>query len=64
MNPRRPERRSSCGQGLFRKAGEDDVEIFFDSASFNRGAVVTLTGLLVIIILLAWRPIMRLRAQA
>ena len=45
-------------------AGEHDVEIFFDSASFNRGAVVTLTGLLVIILLLAWRPIMRLRAQA
>jgi hypothetical protein len=45
-------------------AGEHDVEIFFDSASFNRGAVVTLTGLLVIIVLLAWRPIMRLRAQA
>jgi hypothetical protein len=45
-------------------AGDHDVEIFFESASFNRGAVVTLAGLLVIMILLAWRPIMRLRAQA
>jgi hypothetical protein len=45
-------------------AGDHEVEIFFDSASFNRGAVVTLGALLVIMVLLAWRPIMRLRAQA
>jgi hypothetical protein len=54
--------------GLFRAVrldvGEHDVEIFFDSASFNRGAFVTLAGLLVIMVVLAWRPIMRLRAQA
>jgi hypothetical protein len=46
------------------EAGDHDVEIFFDSASFNRGAVVTLAALLVIMVGLAWRPIMRLRAQA
>jgi hypothetical protein len=45
-------------------AGEHEVEIFFESASFNRGAVVTLAGLVVIMLLLASRPIMRLRAQA
>ncbi|TME23149.1 MAG: YfhO family protein [Chloroflexi bacterium] len=45
-------------------AGDHDVEIFFDSASFKRGAFVTLGALVVIIILLAWRPIMRLRVQA
>ena len=45
-------------------AGDHDVEVFFDSASFKRGAFVTLGALVVIIILLAWRPIMRLRVQA
>ena len=44
--------------------GDHDVELFFDSASFDRGAVVTLAGLLVIMVVVAWRPIMRLRAQA
>ena len=44
-------------------AGEHDVEIFFDSASFQRGAALSLVGLVVISVLLVWRPIMRLRVQ-
>jgi hypothetical protein len=45
--------------------GEHDVEIFFDSASFNRGALLSLSGVLIVMILFSWRwlPIMRMRAQ-
>jgi hypothetical protein len=41
--------------------GEHDVDIFFDSGTFNRGALVSLVGLLSVVILLTWRwlPIMR-----
>jgi hypothetical protein len=41
--------------------GEHDVEIFFDSATFNRGALLSLGGLVIVVILLSWRwlPIMR-----
>jgi hypothetical protein len=41
--------------------GEHDVEIFFDSATFNRGALLSLGGLVIVVILLTWRwlPIMR-----
>jgi hypothetical protein len=44
-------------------AGEHEVEIFFDSTSFSRGALISAAGLVVIIVMLAWRwlPIMRLR---
>ena len=46
-------------------AGDHDVEIFFDSGSFTRGALLSLAGLGIIIVMLAWRwlPIMRLRVQ-
>jgi hypothetical protein len=42
-------------------AGEHDVEIFFDSAAFERGALLSLGGLVLVVILLTWRwlPIMR-----
>jgi len=45
--------------------GEHDVEIFFDSPTFNRGVLVTLAGLAVVVVLLTWRwlPIMRKRVQ-
>jgi hypothetical protein len=41
--------------------GKHDVEVFFDSASFNRGALASLMGVLIVVILFAWRwlPIMR-----
>jgi hypothetical protein len=35
-------------------AGEHDVEIFFDSTSFDRGALLSVAGLIVIIVMLAW----------
>ncbi len=46
-------------------AGEHDVEIFFDSASFNRGLLLSAGSLIVVIVLLTWRwlPIMRVRVQ-
>jgi hypothetical protein len=44
-------------------AGEHDVEIYFDSSSFKRGALISLAGMVVIIVLLAWRPIIRTRVQ-
>jgi hypothetical protein len=46
--------------------GDHDVEIFFESAAFNRGAVISLGGLVGVIVLLTWRwlPIMRERVQA
>ncbi len=45
--------------------GEHDVEIFFDSPTFNRGLLLTAGALLVLILLLSWRwlPIMRVRVQ-
>jgi hypothetical protein len=43
--------------------GEHDVEIYFDSSSFKRGALVSLLGAVVIIGLLLWRPIIRTRVQ-
>jgi hypothetical protein len=53
--------------GLFRglplSAGDHDVEIYFDSTSFNRGALLSLAGMVVIIVLLVWRPILRTRVQ-
>lgn len=44
-------------------AGEHDVEIYFDSGSFKRGALLSLAGMLVIIGMLLWRPIIRTRVQ-
>lgn len=35
-------------------AGDHDVELYFDSASFNRGALLSAAGLFVIIVVLAW----------
>lgn len=53
--------------GIFRAValapGEHDVDIFFDSGSFKRGAVLSLAGMVVIMVLLAWRPIIRTRVQ-
>jgi hypothetical protein len=43
--------------------GEHDVEIYFDSSSFKRGAVVSLASIVVIMALLLWRPIIRTRVQ-
>ncbi len=43
--------------------GEHDVDIYFDSSSFKRGALVSLAGMVVIIGLLLWRPIIRTRVQ-
>jgi hypothetical protein len=44
-------------------AGDHDVEFYFDSASFRRGALLSLAGLVVIIVLLASRLIIRTRVQ-
>jgi hypothetical protein len=44
--------------------GAHDVEFYFDSSSFKRGALVSLAGMVVIIGLLLWRPIIRTRVQA
>ena len=41
-----------------------DVEIFFDSSSFTRGALLSLAGLLVVIVLFIWRLIIRTNVQA
>jgi hypothetical protein len=45
--------------------GEHDVEIFFDSPTFYRGAFLSVGGLVLVILLLTWRwlPIMRVRVQ-
>jgi hypothetical protein len=43
--------------------GDHDVEVYFDSSSFKRGALVSLAGMVVIIGLLLWRPIIRTRVQ-
>jgi len=45
------------------KAGDHDVELYFDSSSFKRGALLSLAGMVVIIVLLVWRPIIRTRVQ-
>jgi hypothetical protein len=55
------------GDSLYRAValgpGEHDVEIYFDSSSFKRGALVSLAGMVVIMGLLLWRPIIRTRVQ-
>jgi hypothetical protein len=43
--------------------GEHDVEVYFDSSSFKRGALLSAAGVVVIIVLLAWRLILRTRVQ-
>jgi hypothetical protein len=43
--------------------GDHDVDIYFDSSSFKRGAVVSLASVVVIMALLVWRPIIRTRVQ-
>jgi hypothetical protein len=43
--------------------GDHDVEIYFDSSSFKRGALLSLAGMVVIIVLLLWQPIIRTRVQ-
>jgi hypothetical protein len=43
--------------------GEHDVEVYFDSSSFKRGALISLAAMVVIIGLLVWRPIIRTRVQ-
>ncbi len=53
----------SLYRGVALGAGEHDVEVYFDSSSFKRGALVSLAGMVVIIGLLLWRPIIRTRVQ-
>jgi hypothetical protein len=53
----------SLFRGLALSPGEHDIDIYFDSPSFKRGALLSLAGMLVIIVLLAWRPIIRTRVQ-
>jgi hypothetical protein len=45
--------------------GDHDVDIFFDSAAFRRGGLISLAGVLVVIVLFSWRwlPIMRGRVE-
>ena len=43
--------------------GDHDVEVYFDSSSFKRGALLSLAAVVVIIGLLVWRPIIRTRVQ-
>jgi hypothetical protein len=43
--------------------GEHDVDISFESSSFRRGALFSIAGTVVIIVLLAWRTIIRTRVQ-
>jgi hypothetical protein len=43
--------------------GTYDVEVFFDSSSFNRGVLLSIGGLVVIIGLLLWEPILRTHVQ-
>lgn len=46
--------------------GEHDVEIFFDSPAFNRGALLSLASLALVILLLSWQLLlsrMRMRVQ-
>ncbi|MBV9897682.1 MAG: hypothetical protein JO020_26280 [Chloroflexi bacterium] len=50
-------------RGVPLAAGQHDVEIYFDSPSFKRGALLSLAGMVVIIALLLWRPILRTRVQ-
>ncbi|HEX8969609.1 MAG TPA: hypothetical protein VF937_17125 [Chloroflexota bacterium] len=57
-------RADSVFRAVALSAGDHDVEVFFDSTSFQRGVLVSLFSLVVIMIVVAWRPIMRLRAQA
>lgn len=47
-------------------AGDHEVEIFLESASFTRGALLSLGGLVVVTLLVGWRllPIIRERVQA
>jgi hypothetical protein len=44
-------------------AGEHDVEVYFDSSSFKRGALLSLAGTVVIIAMLLWGPIIRTRVR-
>ena len=44
-------------------AGEHDVEFYFESPSFLRGAFLSLGALVVIIVLFGWRAIIRTRVQ-
>src|SRR5205823_6633583 len=56
-------RADSVFRAVALSAGNHDVEIYFDSPSFKRGALLSLAGLVVIIVLMAWRPIIRTRVQ-
>ena len=56
-------RADSAYRAVALPAGDHDVEMYFDSGSFKRGALLTLAGIVVIIGLLLWRPIIRTRVQ-
>jgi hypothetical protein len=45
-------------------AGDHDVDIYFDSSSFKRGALLSLAGMVVIMVLFSWRFIIRTRVQS
>ena len=44
-------------------AGDHNVELYFESSSFERGALLSLGALVVIIVLFAWPAIIRTRVQ-
>jgi len=56
-------RADSVFRAVALSAGEHDVEVYFDSSSFKLGALLSLAGLVVIIVLMAWRLIIRTRVQ-
>ncbi len=56
-------RADSLFRAVALSAGEHEVEIYFDSSSFKRGALLSLAGMVVIIVFLAWRLIIRTRVQ-
>jgi len=45
-------------------SGEHDVEMYFDSSSVKRGAMLSLAGVVVIIVVLASGLIIRTRVRA
>jgi hypothetical protein len=53
----------SLYRGVALEPGDHDVEIYFDSPSFTRGALLSLAGTVVIIVVLAWPRIIRTRVQ-
>jgi hypothetical protein len=57
-------RADSLFRAVSLQPGDHDVDISFDSSSFKRGALLSVAGMVVIIVLLAWGLIIRTRVQA